>query len=553
MTPNPPHRPALVSHPMSLSLYSNYRQRQLEALLEISRALTSRLDLPSLLRTILGYAAEMVRAEVGYVALTTSQHTLRLTTGYGLPSDVFHALAPYLAQKSPAGEFWTETELRRQLKIVAETTGLALEQVVALPLVLADEEIVGGIFLFRSGSVAFTPGDRSLLRDFADQAAIAVRNARQMEQLREEKARVEAVIENSPNGVMILDPQLRIIVINRALARITGFTQSEARGRPCREVLNLQNISGDHLCLNEQVPPPTGVWYGEGDIIRPGHKRITVGITYSPLFDRHGSLINIIVTVTDITRYREAEELKSTFISVISHELKTPVSLIKGYASTLTRRDAEWDADMVAEIGQVIEEESDRLNHLINNLLDASRLQAGAFKLELDDISLRNLASTVIERFQTQTDRHTFVLDIPPDLPLVRADARRIRQVLDNLFSNAIKYAPDGGEIRVSARVENNHVVVAVQDQGVGIPYEEQNSVFDRFYRVDSSLRRSTQGVGLGLYLVRAIVKAHGGDVWLQSLPGAGSTFYFSLPLTPPTSSHHETMENPATPPRSQS
>lgn len=529
---------------MSLSLYSNYRQRQLEALLEISRALTSRLDLPSLLRTILRYAAEMVRAEVGYVALTTSKQTLRLTTGYGLPSDVFHALAPYLAQKSPAHEFWTEAELRRQLKIVVEASKLPLEQVIALPLVLADEEIVGGIFLFRSGSVAFTPGDRSLLRDFADQAAIAVRNARQVEQLREEKARVEAIIENSPNGVMILDPSLRVIVINRALARITGVSQSEARGKPCREVLVLENMSGDHLCLNEQVPPPTDIWYGEGDIIRPGHKRLTVGVTYSPLFDRHGGLINIIVTVTDITRYREAEELKSTFISVISHELKTPVSLIKGYASTLTRKDADWTPDMVAEIGQVIEEESDRLNHLINNLLDASRLQAGAFKLEMDDISLHHLARTVIERFQTQTEKHHFILDIPPDLPLVRADARRIRQVFDNLLSNAIKYAPDGGEIRVGAYVENDQVIVFVADQGVGIPYEEQDSIFERFYRVDSSLRRSTQGVGLGLYLVRAIVKAHGGDVWLQSTPGTGSTFYFSLPLTQPPQLEHATLEN---------
>jgi PAS domain S-box-containing protein len=538
---------------MSLSLYSNYRQRQLEALLEISRALTSKLDLPSLLRTILRYAAEMVRAEVGYVALTTSKQTLRLTTGYGLPSDVFHALAPYLAQKSPAREFWTEAELRRQLNIVVEASKLPLEQVIALPLVLADEEIVGGIFLFRSGSVAFTPGDRSLLRDFADQAAIAVRNARQMEQLREEKARVEAIIENSPNGVMILDPRLRVVVINRALARITGVPQVEAKGKPCREVLSLENVSGDHLCLNEQVPPPTGIWYGEGDIIRPGHKRLTVGVTYSPLFDRHGGLINIIVTVTDITRYREAEELKSTFISVISHELKTPVSLIKGYASTLTRDDAQWSAEMVAEIGQVIEEESDRLNHLINNLLDASRLQAGAFKLEMDDISLRHLARTVIQRFQTQTDKHQFILDIPPDLPLVRADARRIRQVFDNLLSNAIKYAPDGGEIRIGAYVKDDTVVAFVADQGVGIPCEEQNSVFDRFYRVDSSLRRSTQGVGLGLYLVRAIIKAHGGEVWLESTPGQGSTFYFSLPLTHPSPSDHATVENPQSPSHSQS
>ena len=517
---------------MSLSLFSNYRQRQLEALLEISRALTSRLDLPSLLRTILHYAAEMIDAEVGYVALTTPTGNLRLTTGYGLPSNVFHALAPYLAQKSPEQDFWNEVELRRQLEIVAEASNLPLEQVIALPLILEDEEIVGGIFLFRSGSVAFTNSDHALLRDFTDQAAIAVRNARQVEQLREEKARLEAVIAHSPNGVLILDPQLHVVIVNRAFSELTGVLPADAKGKPCREVLKLENTTGDHLCLSDdRLPPPTGIWYGEGDIIRPGYKRRTVGITYFPLFDRNGNLINIIATLNDITRYREAEELKSTFISVISHELKTPVSLIKGYASTLAREDANWDNEIIREIGAVIEEESDRLNELINNLLDASRIQAGALTLDLDDVSLAHIARISTERFQTQTQHHRFVFEFPDDLPLVKADQRRIRQVLDNLISNAIKYSPEGGAIRVGGWSEDGRVIVYVADEGIGIPLNEQDSVFDRFYRVDSGLRRDTQGVGLGLFLVRAIVEAHGGEVWLESEPGKGSTFYFALPL----------------------
>lgn len=517
---------------MSLSLFSNYRQRQLEALLEISRALTSRLDLPSLLRTILNYAAEIVDAEVGYVALTTPTGNLRLTTGYGLPSTVFHAVAPYLAQKNPEQDFWNEKELRRQLEIVAEASNLPLEQVIALPLLLEDEQIVGGIFLFRSGSVAFTASDRSLLRNFTDQAAIAVRNARQVEQLREEKARLEAVIANSPNGVLILDPQRRVVILNRAFSELTGVLPADAKGKPCQEVLKLENTMGEHLCMgDDRSPPPTGIWYGEGDIVRPGYKRTTVGITYFPLFDRNGNLINIIATLNDITRYREAEELKSTFISVISHELKTPVSLIKGYASTLTREDANWDNETIREIGTVIEEESDRLNELINNLLDASRLQAGALTLELDDISLAHVAHTSTERFQTQTQKHQFVFDFPDELPTVQADQRRIRQVFDNLISNAIKYSPEGGIIRVGGWNDDGRVVCYVADEGIGIPLDEQKSVFERFYRVDSGLRRDTQGVGLGLFLVKAIVQAHGGEVWLESEPGKGSTFYFALPL----------------------
>ena len=518
---------------MSLSLFSNYRQRQLEALLEISRALTSRLDLPSLLRTILGYAAEMIGAEVGYVALLTPNGNLRVASGYGLPSNVFHVLAPYLAQKRAERDFWNEGELRRQLKIVAETTQTPLEQVVSLPLVLEDEEIVGGIFLFRSGSIAFTAGDHSLLRDFADQAAIAVRNARQMEQLREEKARVDAVIANSPNGVMILDPDLHIVITNRAFSELVGVAADEAKGKPCHEVLALENLTGDHLCQEGRHPPPlTGIWQGEGDIVRPGYKRITVGVTYFPLFDRSGNLINVIATLSDITRYREAEELKSTFISVISHELKTPVSLIKGYASTLARDDANWDDDIIREIGQVIEDESDRLNDLINNLLDASRIQAGALTLDIDDVSLEHIARTSVERFKTQTDKHRFELDFVDDLPTVQADSRRLRQVIDNLISNAIKYSPEGGTIRVGGWQEDDRVVTYVADEGIGIPKDEQVAVFDRFFRVDSGLRRNTQGVGLGLFLVKAIIEAHDGAVWLNSEPGKGTTFFFALSLS---------------------
>ena len=518
---------------MSLSLYSEYRQQQLEALLEITRIFASSPDLSTLLRTILGYAAELVRADFGYIALTTRAGSLRITTGYRLPTAVFERLSPYLAQKRPVAEFWSEEELRYQLALVNEAVQAPLEQIIALPLVLEDEDVVGGIFLFRSGTIAFTPGDRMLLRDFADQAAVAVRNARQVEQLRTEKARVEAIIENNPNGIMLLDPNMRVEIINRALSRLLGVSSEEARGKRCADVLKLENVMGEHLCLSRGAPPPPTrqVIYGEGDIVRPGHKRVTVGVSYAPLFGGDGNLVNIIVTFVDITRYREAEELKSTFISVISHELKTPVSIIKGYAGTLARTDVELDPDFVRESGQIIVEEADRLTELIDNLLDASRIQAGALSLRLEPVDLVEIARKSVERFQTQGSSHHFVLDFPDDLPLVKADDRRLRQVFDNLIGNAVKYSPQGGEIVVGARREDGRVRVYVRDEGVGIPEEEQEAIFEPFYRVDSSLRRKAQGAGLGLFLVRAIVRAMGGDIWVESEAGKGSTFYFTLPV----------------------
>jgi signal transduction histidine kinase len=265
-------------------------------------------------------------------------------------------------------------------------------------------------------------------------------------------------------------------------------------------------------------------------LLRPDGSRFTVGVTYSPLYDEEGQLLNIIANVVDITRFREAEEMKSTFISVISHELKTPVALIKGYAGTLLRKDACWDAETLNEGLTVIEEESDRLTRLIDNLLDASRIQAGVLKLELGDVRLSQLAAKVVEGFRLQTEEHQFKLDFPADLPLVLADEERLRQVLSNLVDNAIKYSPGGGAIRVGGWSEPARVVVYVADEGIGIPAEGQKKLFQRFYRVDSSMGRRTQGAGLGLFLSRAIVEAHGGRIWLRSEPEKGTTVFFSLP-----------------------
>jgi signal transduction histidine kinase len=233
---------------------------------------------------------------------------------------------------------------------------------------------------------------------------------------------------------MILSPDRRVQVMNRALSAMTGWAAEEARGEPCWKVLPLENGEGLNLCAAEGAPVLPGEidpaapaqaepsLYVEGDLLRPGGSRLTLGVTYTPLYDAEGRLLSIIVNVVDITRFREAEQMKSTFVSVISHELKTPVALIKGYAGTLRRPDAAWDPETLADGLAVIEEEADRLNALIDNLLDASRIQAGVFKLELNDVDLARLAMKVVDRFRLQTGSHQFELDFPDDLPAVLAD-----------------------------------------------------------------------------------------------------------------------------------
>jgi len=520
---------------MSFPPFISYRLRQREYLLQISRAMTARLDLFSLLELIVTSSAEMVGGEVGLIALAEQEGGLRVRAVYGLPREVVDDLIPLLAELPQLAERQGGREASQlpdiPLRVLEATIGRHLRQVVNLPLVI-EEELLGAIYILRSGEAEFSTNDRAVLRSFADQAAIAVRNARLYEQMTAEKRRLDGIIQNSADGVMILDPQRRVQVINRALCGMIGCPVDSVVGLPCQEVLQLRHREGFDICSGEGPPdlPQEGSLYAEGELIGSHGSSRTVGVTYSPLYDEGGQLQNIIANVVDISRFREAEEMKSTFVSVISHELKTPVALIKGYAGTLRREDACWDAETLREGLAIIEEESDRLAELIDKLLDASRIQAGALKLDRGDVRLQDLASKVVDGFRVQTDAHEFELDFPADLPPVLADEERVRQVLSNLVDNGVKYSPDGGAIRVGGWSEPDRVVVYVADQGIGVPAGEQEKLFQRFYRVDTSMRRRTQGAGLGLFLSKAIVEAHGGRMWLQSAPNRGTTVFFSLP-----------------------
>lgn len=522
---------------------TDHQLRQREYLLQISRAMTSRLDLRSVLRLILENASDMLRGQAGLIALRQEDGSLRVRASYGLSPGLLHLFTPLLTDIPAHAERedlvrWKIPNLQMKLSLVASAIGFGLRQVVALPLVMegnldSKRSDIGVIYIFRSRGAAFSANDRQVLASFADQAAIAVHNARLYQQLAREKGRLNAIIQNSADGVMILDIQRRIRVFNRALEEMTGWTAEEALGRPCSDVLALRDRQGKDICESDCPLSQTESeerLYVEGDIERTDGSGVTVGITYSPLYDEEGDLVSVIANVRDITRFREAEEMKSTFVSVISHELKSPVSIIKGYADTLRREDAQWDADTMRQGLAVIAEESDRLNRLIDNLLDASRLQASAFKLQLSYVQVDRLAAKVVEEFRTQSDEHMFTLDFSSDLPPVRGDVERMRQVLINLLSNAIKYSPRGGLIRTGGWADDDWVYVYVADEGIGIPASEQERIFERFYRAESPLTRRTEGAGLGLYLCKEVVEAHGGKIWVQSEPGKGAKFIFRLP-----------------------
>jgi signal transduction histidine kinase len=188
----------------------------------------------------------------------------------------------------------------------------------------------------------------------------------------------------------------------------------------------------------------------------------------------------------------------------------------------------EWDSAFVDESLKIIEEEADHLNELIENLLDATRLQTGKFSIQKTDISIPAIARRLIERFSTQTDKHSFKINFPEDFPSVLADDTRIEQVLSNLVSNAIKYSPKG-EITIGGEVRPDKVIICVSDEGPGIAPQDLPFIFDRFYRSPDSARK-TKGAGLGLYLTQQIIEAHKGRIWIDTERDKGARFCFSLP-----------------------
>jgi PAS domain S-box-containing protein len=527
-------------------LETDQRLRQREFLLQISRALTAQLDLSSVLDLVIGVAVDLLAGTSGLIALREDDGELRVRAAARLPQDVWPAFAGLLATPLEDGR-----ALGRRLQDIAADTHLPLRQVIALPLVFR-QATAGVIYVFRAAvNVAFSPDDEQFLQVFADHAAIAVSNARLFEGVLREKQRLDAIIEQSADGVMILDGRWRITTFNRAMEQLTGWPREEAIGRPCAEVLAIQTAQGVNICLVDcplQRRPPEVNPVVEGWVTARDGRRRYVQSRYAVQRGPNGEFLGAIANVRDITHRKIEEETQNTFISVISHELKTPVSIIKGYAETLGREDAEWDSATLRDGLTVIGEEADRLARQIGNLLEVSRLHANGLRLELTEWPLPPLVAQVVERFAGQAGNgFSFELRFPDEAPIVYADYERTRAVLENLISNAIKYSPEGGAIRIACRPDGDHVIVSVADQGIGIAPEEQKQIFERFYRVDNRLRRETQGAGLGLFLSKAIVEAQGGRLWVDSQPGRGARFSFTLPLATPRLPDFATIETEVT------
>lgn len=515
-------------------LLPDFRVRQRDYLLEIARLLTEELDLDKLLSRILRTALELLAGQAGLIALRDAPGGWRAAAAEGLAPNFIKYIQPLLRQ-IPEKEDPETSELpaiNRILQDIASLSSFGLSTGVGIPMV-ARKQVIGVIFVFRSYPDLFSYSDRVLLRSFANQAAVSVSNAQLVKQLNEEKHRMDGLVDAVADGILILDHAFKISRCNPPFAHLVQQKTEEIIGQEHGRIIRWANPP-DGITLEKASEggwplTPGATLYVEGDLMRADpYPPVPVGITYAPLFNEEQQLINVIASIRDITRFREADNIKSTFISIISHELRTPVALIKGYVSTLRREDAEWDRQVVDNSLEVIEDEADHLTSLIEDLLDASRLQSGGVSIERADINLPEMVQQLAERFSKQTDHHHITINFPPDFPVLLADEDRIRQVLSNLITNSIKYAPEG-EIKITGMVRPEQVIISVSDDGPGIEPNDLPHVFDRFYRSQDAVR-TTKGAGLGLYLARTIIEAHGGRIWVESKSQRGAEICFSLP-----------------------
>jgi PAS domain S-box-containing protein len=350
-------------------------------------------------------------------------------------------------------------------------------------------------------------------------------------QVAEEQRKVIMAIESSQDAIWVSDAGLHVIMANSALERLTGRGRNTLLGRHCHGLLGMRTTSGVSVC-DTACPflyPHKASAKIEGRIPNPAGSDSWVDISCGRITDADDRLIGVMHVVHDMTRHKEVEYLKDEFISMVSHELRTPLHHIKGFATTLLQTDVEWDAATQRDLLESIDREADRLNQLVNNILDLSRLEAGQLPLQKIRCSIGGLLDGVVRRARSLTTDRSVQINVSDQLPALWLDERAIERVLINLIENAVKYSDPHTPITLTVAQQNGQVIFSVADQGIGIASEHLERIFDRFYRVDGNSRRAG-GSGLGLAICKRIVEAHGGRMSVESALGAGSRFSFCLP-----------------------
>jgi two-component system phosphate regulon sensor histidine kinase PhoR len=495
--------------------------QQLSVLYEVGQALAASLRLEEILPPMVEAAIHFTGAEEGSVwLLDESGEVLRLYLHRSRIPEPEVAAPPTtlrVADSLPGRAIRTGRPILLGPGLHKLDTGVLVRALLYVPMQAHGRALgVLGV-VHRLSEAGFSEADVHLLRMLGDYAAVAIEKARLFEAMQAEKGKLEAILQGIEEPVLVTDFAENLILFNRSAQQHLGLP-AEAMGRPLRAVVAHEELHA----LFDRKP-------------LPGHT-VRQEITLSDRLTFQASLtavagVGYVVVMQDITYLKELDRIKSEFLSIVSHDVRTPLTTIRGYVSLLPRvgplnpRQQEFVEKVERAMRTIVE--------LLNNLLDLSRLESG-HALSMERCSPAQILHEAIQIIRPQAEEkgQALVLEIPPDLPTLYGDPRRLEQVFLNLLSNAVKYTPPGGRITVRAMERDGHLMVQVSDTGVGIPPADLPHIFSKFYRVRRE-GETTEGTGLGLAIVKSIVERHGGRVWAESEVGKGSTFTVLLPCRP--------------------
>ena len=396
---------------------------------------------------------------------------------------------------------------------------------------------VGTIYLAeKERRQEFTQEDEETLVLFASQAATAIANARRHREEQRARADLETLIETSPVGVVVFNARTGALKsFNREARRIGDILRNpEQSPEMLLDVLTFKRGNGQEVSLREF---PRAELLRAGETLRaeeivirvPDGRSVTTIVNATPILSNEGLVESLVVTLQDMEAVEELERLRAEFLATVSHELRAPLTSIKGSAATVLGSAVDLDPAVVRQFFRIIEDQADHMQDLVTDLLDVARIETGTLPVSPEPAEAAVLVDRARNAFISAGGRNNLTIDIRPGLPLVMADRGRIVQVLGNLLSNAARHSSESSFIRVSAEQEDVHVAISVADEGRGIPAENLPNLFRKFSQIQS--KEQGGGTGLGLAICKGIVEAHGGRIWAESDgPGLGARFTFTLP-----------------------
>ncbi len=409
-------------------------------------------------------------------------------------------------------------------RVVADDPILAAGHAAYLgvPLVGLEQGLQGVLAVYSKRPRVWREEEVEALTALAGNASAVLSNAELYQRVALERERSYAILSNIADGIVAVDREGKVVLWNDSAEAITGVPGAAALGRTPVEVLQRELTSGDEGTAGERLLS-----------IQRGGDEVWLSLTEAVMHDPVGSVSGRIFAFRDVSSERIVEEMKSTFVSTVSHRLRAPLTSIYGFAETLLRRDVLFGEEERRTFLEYISSEAQRLTTIVDTLLSVARLEAGDMQVELAPTDLRAVVSDAISSVQegAAVNGHRFVLELPDEPLAASADREKLVQILRNLLENAVKFSPDGGTVTVEAHRRAGRVEVRVVDQGEGIPEAEREHIFSKFHRADSG----DSGAGLGLFIARGLVLAMGGRIWVDSAEGGGSSFAFELPLAEAT------------------